>query len=68
MPMLPCILCGKEINAFMGSNTVYCPPDGHTYACCSGGCGRPEGAYDSSYVQAQIRNMSEEERLKHRES
>ena len=60
MAMLPCILCGKQINARFGSNTMY--HQGKTYANCSAGCGRPEGAFDTSYVQAKIDALSDEER------
>jgi hypothetical protein len=66
MAKLPCIHCGKEINAMFGSNTVYFPSDGKTYARCNAGCGRPEGAFDTTYHWERIKAMSEEERQRHR--
>ncbi len=60
MAMLPCILCGEQIKARFGSNTIY--HLGTTYACCNAGCGRPTGAYDTSYVQAKIDALSDDER------
>lgn len=62
MASLPCILCDKTIEARFGSNTTYYPPTGKTYACCNGGCGRPQGAYDTTEEWARIERKSDEER------
>lgn len=63
MPDKPCILCGKEVHAFMGSKTVFIPAPGtprvlgygDSYAYC--GCGG-----SSSAVEQRIRFMSEEQK------
>ncbi len=60
--IFPCILCGRDIRAAFGSNTIYAK--GRTFACCNAGCGRPQGAYDTSYVQGRIEGLSEEERCR----
>jgi hypothetical protein len=60
--VFPCILCGKDIRAAGGSNTVSFK--GRTFACCNAGCGRPQGAYDTSYVNARIEGLSERERCR----
>jgi ribosomal protein L24E len=65
MAKLPCILCGKMIEARGGMNTVYCREDGETYACCSGGCDG-KGALDTDVRQELIRQLSDDERKKHR--
>jgi hypothetical protein len=61
MALRPCILCGKEIDAMGGHNTIYDSRDGKTYALCTGGC-EEKGAYDDSYVYDRIHRMSEDER------
>ena len=58
--VFPCILCGKNLRAAFGSNTIFYK--GRTFACCHAGCGRPEGAYDTSYEHARIEGLSERER------
>lgn len=61
MAQLPCIHCGKMVEAKWGSNTVFYRPNGKTYAACTGGCDG-EGAMDSPYEAALIAKLTDEQR------
>ena len=61
MAKLPCILCGKEINAAFGSNTIYYPATAKSYACCTGGCGSG-GREDTDVTWRRIQQKTDADR------
>lgn len=61
MARLPCIMCGKEVNAMFGSNTIYNSKDQRLYACHNGRCDGGKGAYDTSVIVAHMNAMSQDD-------
>jgi len=66
MPQLPCIMCGKDIFAMGGSNTIYDRSDGKSYAChgCRSECDGGPGCYDTSLVIERLAHLSVDEKKK----
>ena len=68
MPKLPCIMCGKDVFATGGSNTIYDRADGNVYAChssrseCDGGL----GSYATDVKVARLAEMSVDEKKRSR--
>ena len=68
MDTFPCIMCGKEVAAMGGSQTIYNRADGELYAChnCRSDCDGGPGCYDSDVVRARLAEMSEDEKQRSR--
>jgi hypothetical protein len=68
MVLRPCLMCGKDVEAEGGQNTVYNRADDAVYACHSGraACDGAPGAYDTAVKWQRLARMSPEARARHR--
>ena len=69
MAKLPCIVCGKEVNAFpgLGGDSLYYPAKGKQYACHAFAYHNSECAatgWTTEQTYRYIDNMSESRRRK----
>lgn len=68
MVVRPCLMCGKEVEAEGGHNTVYSARFGATYACHTrrSSCDGQPGAYDTAVKLDRLAQLPTDARERHR--